>query len=163
MSKALRIIGLIVMTFAVVSCAGSAYIAQLVVGATPQNDPVATDMKTAMITSAVISFGVFAVGATLFSFGTYRQSDNPRSKASKKQKVMCPACGERYTTKKLRCPACGEENTLQWSPSRQRRGLFDMLPFMSDLEGPQRAMMVLGMSIVALMALAAFFFSMYRL
>jgi hypothetical protein len=169
MGKALRVIGLMLMCFALVSCGGGFYMARLVdSGASQrrgshlqphQDAPAALDTTALRVTSALISFGLFVVGATLFSLGTYR-FDQRRPRAGKKQKVTCSACSQRYPAAKLRCPACGEQNPLEAGRSRTRGSFLDSVPLLSELSGKQRAAVFSGISILAMLALAAFFLSM---
>ncbi len=168
MPKALRIVGLAVMTFALVSCGGGVYIGQLILGSVEQPDPLgqqnlAHDAKSIAVSIALVSLGIFVVGAALFSVGTFLHKDRPPPKIRKnKQIISCPACSQPYSAKKLRCPACGEENQIQWSHHRRRRDLLDLLPFLGDLEGPQKAMILTGASVVVMLVLGAFFMSMFR-
>lgn len=168
MPKALRIVGLAVMAFALVSCGGGVYIGQLILGSVEQRDPLAQqqpavhDVQSMAVSIALVSLGIFAVGAALFSTGTFLQKDRPPPKIRKTRMISCPACSQPYSAKKLRCPACGEENQIQWSHHRRRRDLLDLLPFLGDLEGPQKAMILTGASILVMLALGAFFLAMVR-
>jgi hypothetical protein len=162
MGNGLRIIGLIVMALAIVSCGGGVYISNLILRSVAPQTPLGIQMRTSVVTSALIGAGIFIVGAVIFSAGTRRLEARRSLKKDKNQRVTCPSCAEEYSANRLRCPSCGEENELQSTPSRSRRGFLDMIPVLSDLSGPQRAMVLSGFSLLLLLSLAAFLLTVAR-
>ena len=113
MGQALRIVGLIVIAFAVVGCVGGAYIDSIILGSVAPQGQLANETKTGLVIRALISGGIFVVGAVLFAVGTSRQGGHGSAKKGKKKLVTCPGCSERYSKGRLRCPSCGVPNEQQ--------------------------------------------------
>jgi hypothetical protein len=162
MGTILRIVGLIAITFALVSCGGGVYIAMLVIDSVAPGTPLAVRMRTSVVTTALISSGIFVAGAMLFAAGTRKLESRRSHNKEKTERVTCPSCSGEYSAKRLRCPSCGEENDMHRTPSRNRGALFDRLPIVGDLSGVQRGMVLSALSVLGMLALAAFFLAAFR-